>query len=253
MVCQKGFDVHVINCNKKVFYKSNFFYFNTLPFTFIKTQGEITMTNALSAVPVYDEKLVKQFEPTIKFLIKQQVNNYNSSDICYETEDVYQDCLIHLWNATKIFKPNKGMKFKTFAIFHIKSRLGNFRNKVVNKNKRQTVSMSSLSSGWSVAGTEVNNQDSMSKSATINKQYSGFVNDLSRGNDALNEIIDAKKVFEKLTGNRKIIFSEYYIKGKKINQICEENEGFKYHAVSRNINYLDQIYKTLIKGEELCR
>lgn len=204
---------------------------------------------AIATNPVFDQNLIKKFDKDIKFIIKNSVFNYDTSDVCYDYEDVYQECVMHLWNATKIFNENAGMKFRTFAIFHIKSRIGNFRNKVVRKNLNETISMSDLGSGWGITGRE----ESIENSETnISSQYKGYVKSLYNGQDALNEVLDAKKVLEQLTGHRKLLFSEYYIKGKKIKEICEDNPELKYHQVRRHMKYLEQIYKTLIKGDTPC-
>lgn len=246
--------------------------------------------------PIFNDELVKKFDKDIKYLIKTQVFKYDSSDVCYEYDDVYQECLMHLWNATKIYDATRGMKFRSFAIFHLKSRLGNFRNKVLRKNKNETYSMSEIDGGWGICGIESNLNDNYSESV-VSSQYSSFVADISGGQDALNEVLDAKRVlsgFEtmikkhrsaiklrikkdlhKHIDNKKereqllwffkhknkeiqqieskqLLFSEYYIKGKKIKEICKESPNLKYHQARRHMKYLDQIYKTLIKGETPC-
>jgi len=206
------------------------------------------------AVPTYPisdtdfEKLIKEYDKTINLLIKT-VYNYDSSDVCYNKEDVYQDCLMSLFNAVKIYKPNKEMKFRTFVIMHLKSRIGNFRNKVVRKNLNGTIQMSELHGGWGITGREESCDDSDSQLST---RYNDFVGELIDGQDALNEIIDAKTILNKLTGHKKTLFSEYYIEGKKINEICKDNPDLKYYQIQRYNKQLEQIYKTLIKGDTPC-
>lgn len=196
-------------------------------------------------------KLSSIFDKDIKYLIKTKIFNYGTSDMCYDYDDVYSECLGHLWNATKIFKLDTNMKFRTFAIMHLKSRIGNLRNKVQRRNLNGTVSMTELDNGWGITGREESYSEN-SSNPTVSSHYKGFVVDLSHGQDALNEILDAKTVLNRLSGHRKTLFSEYYIKGKKIKEICEDNLDLKYYQVRRHMKYLDQIYKTLIKGETPC-
>lgn len=203
----------------------------------------------MSTAVVFDQKLIKQFTPTINIIIKQKIHNNKHSEFCYEHEDIFQECLEHLWKATLNYKPDRGMKFRTFAIMLLHSRLGNMRNKITRKARNQVVTMSALNAGWGITGTEVSDEGS---EATVSTQYSGFIDDLKEGNNALNEILDAKSILNKLTGEKKILFSEYYIQGKKLNEICEDHPKLKYHQIRRHMRNLDQIYKTLIKGETPC-
>ncbi len=199
---------------------------------------------------VFNEELVTEFKPTIMYLISRQVKKYNSSDFCWEHDDVYQYCLEYLWNATKIYQPDAGMKFRTFAIFHIKSRLGNLRNKIVRHNAYGTTSMSELDSGWGITGREESASDNAN--SFVSPRYKTTTMSLKEGVDFMNEFIDTKNVFDNLSPERKLVFSEYYIKGKKINDIILENPELKYYKIRRHIKYLDQVYKILIKGETPC-
>lgn len=196
--------------------------------------------------------MLKELHPTIDWIIRTSIFNYNSSDMCHDYDDVYQLALDALWNSYKIYDPNRGkMKFRTFAIDHIKSRLGNFRNKVVRKNKQKTSCMSQLNNGHSLNG-EGDDNERTADGTGFCSLYEDYVEALKGGEEAMNQILDAKRVLERLTGNRKKIFVEYYIKGKRINEIVDENPDMKYQQVRRHKEYVDNIYKTLVLGDTRC-
>ena len=208
------------------------------------------MNAACNDVPTDFTLLVKKMTPTINYLISQELKgiNFNSSNVCYELEDVFQDCLIHLDTARKKYDPSRGMKFNTFAIMLLKSRLGNFRGKVLRSLKNPVYSMSEINNGFAIVGLEDNSGEINSNMPSV---YKKCVEDLRRSEEALNEIIDAKRIQEKLTNERRIVFSEYYILGKTFKEINEDTD-IKYHVIRRNMKYLEPIYNTLIKGDTPC-
>lgn len=194
---------------------------------------------------VFDQALINQFTPMIHKLIKKEVYGYNSSDICYDWEDVYQECLIHLNSAVLEYDDSKGMKFENFVWLKLSSRLGNFRNKISKKNFK-TSNFTDINGGWALTGSELSSSD--------NASNTGFSN-LMRDNveyeqqDLLNEMLDAKTILHRLQGDRKKIYADFYILGKSVKEICEENSHLKYYQVRRVLKYLEQIHTTLVEGQ----
>lgn len=192
----------------------------------------------------------------IKHWIPRELNgvNYSSSNMCFDKEDVLQEIIedtlpyLKKYDPTKLGKNGKPSKFSTYITMVVRSRLGNFRGKVQRRMQNQTYSMTELNAGWGITGSESSGEEN---NTHVSHFYDSYVKDLKRSNDAMNEILDAKKILEKLTNERQIIFAEYYIKGKTFKEIHEVT-GIKYHVIRRNMKYLEPIYNTLIKGDTPC-
>lgn len=189
----------------------------------------------------FNQALIDKFTPMIHKLIKQQVYGYQSSDVCYEWQDLFQECLIHLHTATLQYDPSKGMKFENFVYLKFASRLGNFRNKI-SKHNFKTRNFSEIEGGWSITGSEVDSDRDSGFSSKMKGQVE------YEQQDIMNEMIDAKIVLERLQGDRKEIYTSFYILGKSVKEICEENSHLKYYQVRRVLKYLEQIHTTLVEG-----
>jgi DNA-directed RNA polymerase specialized sigma subunit len=221
----------------------------------------------------FNQELVDYLKPSIEFVIKKTIKSKYNSDFCLDYDDLYQESLMHVWNATKIFDASKGMKFRTFAIMHLYSRLGCLRNKM-NKHGVKTKNFSQIKGGWSICGTALNEDNVVANHSSIyDKTLEQSVN--GSGTDAINEILDAKSVLKKIDimlvnhekkinknidikynvnkikqlKERKLIFSEYYILGKTESEIIKDN-NMSLSKVKKNIRTLNRIYKTLISGEQ---
>jgi RNA polymerase sigma factor (sigma-70 family) len=198
------------------------------------------MSEVANAV-VFDQAFVNKWMPLIHKEIKRQVFGYNSSDVCYEWDDLKQECLENIWKAIPKYNPELGMKFDNFIIMVVQTRLGNFRNKI-SKNNFKTRNFTDISGGWAITGSEVSDEDSSSFSKTMNGHVEYDQQDL------MNNLLDAKKIFEQLKDDRKKIYADYFILGKSVKEICEENPHLKYYQITRILKYLKKIHSTLVEG-----
>lgn len=204
------------------------------------------MGNALKKeVPVFNQELVEKFTPMINKMIATRVHNFNSSDVCYEKEDVFQECLIHLHTATKDFSPDRGMKFSSYVYLLLESRMSNFRNKIARRNRNGTVSMSSMGNGWGIVGGS--EEISQYEKSSFSKKYKELVGELNDSNDKLNQILEMHRVFDKLDGIKKLLFQEYYILGRSVKEIQQVYPQIKYHTIRRQMKFVENIVKTLVK------
>lgn len=201
------------------------------------------MSNAEAIV--FNQALIDQYKPMICKIIKEKVHSYNTSDICYDWEDVFQECLIHLNEAVTKFDDSRGMKFSNFVYLLLVSRVGNFRNKIKVKNFK-TTNFSDINGGWRTLGMDDGNE---SYSAPSRHLRDAVVIDTTEVN---NMMLDTQMVCEKLTEARLQIYQEYYIKGYSVQEICDNNPDLKYYQVRRILKYLEAIHQTLVEGTNVC-
>ena len=229
------------------------------------------------AKPVFNQQLIDEMDKDIKYLINEKVVGYRTSAVCYEYEDIYQECLTHLWEATIKYNPNRDMKFRTYAIMRIRCRLANFVKTVSIKNKLKVKSMSEL---------EGNGQNNWTVEEHMDYLYQN-----KRSNDrALDEILDLKMIIEQYDKNianamnkvrtqmkmnikgqgfqvsinqtykkqkahiarlkaRKIVFIEYCLKQKKPSEIYASYPHLKNGNMRHHINHAKQVYQTFLRSE----
>lgn len=202
----------------------------------------VTQNSQLYKKPTFNQALIDQFTPMIHMMIRKNVIGYNSSDVCYEWEDMFQECLMHLNEAVEKFDDSKGMKFSNFAYMVFNSRLGNFRNKI-SKNNFKTSNFSSIAGGWGITGSEV---DDKTETVVSSKYEEGIELDVQMIN---HQILDAKLVYERLSGDRKKIYQDFFIMGKTVSEIVKENEHLKGHNVRNHLKHLEKIHSTLVEGQ----
>ena len=190
--------------------------------------------------PVFNDELVKQWSPKIHGFC-QNFSGYNTSDMYYDYDDLFQVGLMALYEATQTYDPKRGAKFGTHLHQLLFCRMGSVGNKFKEKNFL-TSNMSSIPGGWGLAGTEIADEHD----TTFSKSMSGAVNFNTA--DINNQILDAKIVYDRLQGDRKRIYADFYIKGKTVKEICAENKHLKYYQVRRVLKYLEQIHNTLVEG-----
>lgn len=197
---------------------------------------------------VFNQALIDQFKPMICKVIKEEVHSYNTSDICYEWEDVYQECLMHLNEAVQKYDESRGMKFSTFVNLVLKSRVGNFRNKIKVKNFK-TTNFTDINGGWCVMGMDDGNSSDAGGGFQSKSLRKAVHIDPTSVSDML---LDAKMVCDKLTESRLEIYQEYYIKGNSVQEICDNHKDLKYYQIRRILKYLDPIHNTLVEGNNVC-
>ena len=191
---------------------------------------------------VVDNALIEQLKPMIYTIIKKEVSGYQTSDVCFEFEDLYQECLIHLMNAARLYDTSLGTKFSTFAHFHLSCRMGNFRNKIKKKNYK-TKSFTDIKGGWNIMGCEGTEDDGVG----LSKVMRGHVSTDTQ--EFMAEIADCKALYDKLKGDRKIIYREMFLLGKSVKEICTEYEHLEYYQIRKAVKHLEKIHETLVKGK----
>jgi hypothetical protein len=194
-----------------------------------------------------EDRVVQMFDPLIHMLITRKLHGYDSSDVCEERDDIVQQCRDHILKAHRFrkFDPNRGAKFESYIYMLIDSRLGNYRNKVVRKNRAGTVNLTEIN-GWSIAGAGVQAGDD---SMTRYPGMSGVVGDLSSVEDSIIERIDAQNLLGRLTGLKKILYYEYYVEGLSVLEIHERHPEIKYHKIRRELKLVMRFHDTLVRGE----
>ena len=198
-------------------------------------------------VPIFNRQLVNKFTPLINKMISTKVHNYNSSDVCFEREDVFQECLIHLYIATKKYDSKRGMKFSSYVHLVMESRLANFRSKVERKNKKGTINVSALSWHSRNGSEDLGFQLNEAELTLLTKNYHGLKSKLEESNDHLNQILEIQRIYDKLEGIQKILFYERYFQGRSIKEIHQVYPHFKYHTIRRQLKFLKTIINTLVK------
>lgn len=189
---------------------------------------------------VFDEKLVKQWNPLINKMV-QQIGGYNTSDMYYDYDDLYQIGLMALHEATVRYDDTKDTKFGTYLQNILFCRLGSVGNKFKDKNF-MTSNFSSIPGGWGITGSETNDEGEVAVSSKYLQAVEFNTAEIS------NQLLDAKIVYDRLQGDRKKIYADFYFKGKTVKEICDENKHLKYYQVRRVLKYLDQIHTTLVEG-----
>jgi DNA-directed RNA polymerase specialized sigma24 family protein len=204
---------------------------------------EVICKTAKAAVAVHRKPTVEEidltkYDPLINKLITEKLHSFDSSDMCVDRDDLFQMGRIHVWEAIKLYDPNRGAKLDTFIYLYLDSRFGNFRNKVTRKNERGTVNLTQID-GWSIAGGSAA-QDDVSGFTFVGD----LVRDLSTEQSVM-ERIDTQVVLSRLTGLKQKLFIEYYINGLTVLEIFKKHPEIKYHKIRRELRVVQSIYETL--------
>lgn len=243
------------------------------------------MSNAVA----FNQQMIKQFTPMINKIINDIIKNDWHPDNYYTKEDIFQECLEHLWKATLKFDPDRGMKFSSYVYLVMQSRVGSLRNKLNRKTRTPVFYLADKKIGEDFLGRGDDNSD---KQYGTN-EFESNITALKASTDALDEIIDAKTLLanfkdtqagyydqirhsikERLANidnkecrrnlithyktkrksinqvkQQELLFCEYYLKGKKVREICEDNPTLKPNQVRNCLKHIEPIYKTLIQGQ----
>lgn len=190
----------------------------------------------------FNTQLIEQYTPMIHKLINEKMDGYNSSDFCYEYEDIFQDCVLWLKYAAETYEEGRGYKESSYVYKVLDSRLGNMMNKVRRHNYNGTINYSDACAIYSCEDQSLPPQDYVfavaEKHDTLNCDWE----------EMLITYIDAKKLSENLKGIKKVLFEEIYIKHKKINEIVEMFPDMKYHQIKKHLNQVRNIVDILVKG-----
>ena len=157
----------------------------------------------------FNEKLIKSLENSINFIINSNLKSL--SEMGYDRDDIYQECLYFINNAIRLYKPDRGTKFNTFAIQHIKDRLKNLRRK--NRTTKRysehiKITNATDSKSWPLFGTEHVNE---------HENLTSLIED---ENDCINFLIDLNDKIElDLNESQKNFFVSHYVKGEAIQKI----------------------------------
>lgn len=196
---------------------------------------------------VFNEQLVKQWTPLIHKMAKS-IGGYNTSDMYYDYDDLFQVGLMALHEATVRYNPDLNTKFGTFLQTMLFSRLGSIGNKFKDKNFL-TTNFSSIPGGWGTIGTEIDDEDSSSPCGSRRMKSSVDMNTV----DISNQILDAKIAYARMDTDRKKIYMDYFILGKTVKEIETENPELKYYQIRRTLKYLKPIHATLVEGTQCLK
>ena len=200
------------------------------------------------AAPAFNQELIEEFRPLINKFISTRVHGYESPNVCYEKEDIFQECLIHLHRATQDWIPSRGMKFSSYVYMLLESRMANFRMKVTRRNQLDVINFGDRANGESIMGTEERYSKHDGRSG-FPKQFESLSDQLYESNDHLNQILEIQRVFDKLKGDKKMLFVEHFILGKSLKEIAKCHPELKYHTIRRQIKFLQRVVNTLITGK----
>lgn len=170
--------------------------------------------NAMEAVGFSDSiefnhELIKSLNHSINYIINSNLKCLN--ELGYDYDDAYQECLGFVNNAIRLYRPNKGAKFSTFAIEHIKDRLKNLRRKTRTKKRfseHLKITNATDSKSWPLFGTEHSND------------HENLTSMIEDENDSINFLIDLNNKIElDLNESQKNFFISHFVKGEAIQKI----------------------------------
>lgn len=143
------------------------------------------------------EEVIKEFEGITKWYI----NRYNIEG--YDNEDIYQTCLLEIYNAYIKYDYNKGIKFSTFANAFIKNKIKRLlRDSTAKKRYNQKGNDLSLDKEYTEEGATLLNflscDETIEEKVTTNVFYKQIINNLTEDEIKLIPVIIGVKSTQKL-------------------------------------------------------
>lgn len=196
--------------------------------------------------PKFDYNLVQQWTPYLGMMIENNLVNVKWSDASISHEDLMNELLTHLWMTTKLYDPTKGMKWRSYAIMTLRDKLKNFIVKMNRIKRVTTFPMTEVAAGWGITGTEEHNPNDPNGECNVSRMMDSQVHALAAAPNAVNELCDARIVYDRLNPLEQKVFEELYVKAKTLREFCNENEGHTWYKIRRIKRRIERICNTLV-------